>query len=140
MHCLFCHAIKEEQILIETENFKVVLDIDPIQIGHLLIISKAHKMHMNELTNNEVVELFELQKGILAVLQSTFSIHSASIIQNNGPIMDDGTHLHIHIVPRYEEDDFWENQRVVEHPLSIDSLKASLQLLNHQESTRFNLT
>lgn len=42
MTCIFCHQIEEIDILYQTEYFKVVWDIDPIQTGHLLIISKDH--------------------------------------------------------------------------------------------------
>ncbi|MDH5042634.1 HIT family protein, partial [Enterococcus faecalis] len=37
--CIFCHGISNEDVLIQTDNFFVVFDIDPIQEGHLLIIS-----------------------------------------------------------------------------------------------------
>lgn len=36
MTCIFCHQIEEIDILYQTEYFKVVWDIDPIQTGHLL--------------------------------------------------------------------------------------------------------
>ena len=42
MTCIFCHQLNENDILYQTEHFKVVWDIDPIQTGHLLIISKKH--------------------------------------------------------------------------------------------------
>lgn len=42
MTCIFCHQLKEEDILYQTEYFKVVWDIAPVQTGHLLIISKEH--------------------------------------------------------------------------------------------------
>ncbi|APZ49972.1 hypothetical protein BW721_10235 [Jeotgalibaca sp. PTS2502] len=44
MKCIFCNEIKEEQILLETASFKVIFDSDPIQLGHLLIISKINKV------------------------------------------------------------------------------------------------
>lgn len=37
MTCIFCEGIETKQILIQTDNFKVVLDIDPIQSGHFSI-------------------------------------------------------------------------------------------------------
>lgn len=42
MNCIFCHQLKEEDILYQTEHFKIVRDIAPIQTGHLIIISKVH--------------------------------------------------------------------------------------------------
>ncbi|WP_405054575.1 HIT family protein [Streptococcus handemini] len=42
MTCIFCHDISEESILYQSRHFKLVWDIDPIQTGHVLIISKDH--------------------------------------------------------------------------------------------------
>ena len=49
MTCIFCHQLKEEDILYQTEYFKVVWDIDPVQTGHLLIISKEHYDTLNQI-------------------------------------------------------------------------------------------
>lgn len=122
MACIFCEGIEEKQILLQTENYKVVFDIEPIQSGHLLIISKKHFMDVRELTDLALMELLELQKRIINVFDTYFSVDGVSIIQNNGTIMDEGTHFHIHIVPRYKGDDFWTYQKVNCHPILISEL------------------
>lgn len=127
MNCIFCHDIKEDQPLTETENFKVIFDIDPIQSGHLLILSKHHYLDIRELSNPLILEFFQLQKRIIDLLEKNFAVDGVSIIQNNGKIMDEGTHLHVHIIPRYTKDAFWDNQEVVEHTLSIEKLKIQLK-------------
>lgn len=127
MTCIFCEGIETKQILIQTDNFKVVLDIDPIQSGHLLIISKQHFMDIRELSDSALMELFKLQKQIINVYETHFSIDGLTIIQNNGAIMDEGTHFHIHIVPRYKGDDFWTYQEVNYHPISISELVNQLE-------------
>lgn len=127
MACIFCEGIEEKQILLQTENYKVVLDIDPIQAGHLLIISKKHFMDMRELSDLALMELFKLQKRIINIYETHFSVDGVSIIQNNGTIMDEGTHFHIHIVPRYKGDEFWTHQKVKCHPILISELVKQLQ-------------
>ena len=127
MTCIFCEGIEEKQILLQTENYKVVLDIDPIQSGHLLIISKQHFMDVRELPDSTLIELFELQKRIVNVFDTHFSVDGVSVIQNNGSIMDEGTHFHIHIVPRYKGDDFWTQQEVNCRPILIQELVKQLQ-------------
>ncbi|MBM7699435.1 HIT family protein [Kurthia huakuii] len=130
MHCIFCNEIKYEQILVESKNFKVVLDIDPVQLGHLLIISKSHIMDLREINNLQFIELMNLEKSIIEILENHFSITSVSIIQNNGPIMDEGTHFHVHLIPRYSDDHFWDNQIVKDHKLSLQELKWKLNTLS----------
>ncbi|WP_277942737.1 HIT family protein [Streptococcus suis] len=61
MTCIFCHQIKEEEILYQTEHFKVVWDIDPIQTGHLLIISKDHYDTLSQVPPTVRYELLDLE-------------------------------------------------------------------------------
>lgn len=129
MNCIFCEKITNEQILIKSKSFKVVFDIDPIQIGHLLIISKNHYMDIIKLPSTEIIELLELEKAIIEVFEKSFSITSVSIIQNNGSIMDEGTHFHVHVIPRYVDDAFWNNQFVKEQKISLKELKLKLKKL-----------
>ncbi|MCH7321901.1 HIT family protein [Solibacillus sp. MA9] len=129
MDCVFCEGIEDHQVLIETENYKVVFDIDPIQIGHLLIISKAHYETLLEINEELLIELLAIQKQMIALLEKEFHVDGVSIIQNNGEIMDKGTHFHVHVVPRYHDDHFWANQQVVDKPLSIDELVKELKHL-----------
>ncbi|MEK4139230.1 HIT family protein [Kurthia sp. FSL E2-0154] len=89
MKCIFCNEILEEQVLLESKNYKVVFDIDPIQFGHLLIISKNHVMDIRDITPSRSIELIELEKSIINVFEKYFSVTGISVIQNNGKIMDD---------------------------------------------------
>ena len=130
MNCIFCSEITDEQILVESKSFKVVFDIDPVQIGHLLIISKSHIMDIREINIPQFIELMDLEKSIIEIFENHFSITSVSVIQNNGPIMDEGTHFHVHLIPRYVDDNFWDNQIVKEHKLSLQELKLQLNALS----------
>ena len=123
MHCIFCHDIPAEQMLMTSEHFYVVFDIDPIQVGHLLIIAKNHVIDVRAVTAEQALELLDIQTRILTIFEQHFSIPSATIVQNNGPIMDEGTHFHVHVIPRYIDDAFWTSQRVKQHTLSQQQLK-----------------
>ena len=129
MKCIFCNEIKEEQILLETASFKVIFDSDPIQLGHLLIISKSHADSIIDFTSETLLELIILEKKIVEALENNFNILGVSIIQNNGKVMDDGTHFHVHVVPRYKEDKFWDNQAVARRNIDINHLKQVLSYI-----------
>lgn len=129
MKCIFCNEIKEEQILLETASFKVIFDSDPIQLGHLLIISKSHADSIIDFTSETLLELIILEKKIVEALENNFNISGVSIIQNNGKVMDDGTHFHVHVVPRYTEDKFWDNQTVAKRNIDINQLKQILSYI-----------
>lgn len=103
--CLFCDLSKDYWIK-ETDHFKVVFDIDPIQEGHMLIIAKEHRLSLLELTAAEGQDLLDLQKHLIAQVEKQG--WGASLALNNGELMDEGTHFHCHIIPRFKEDGFWE--------------------------------
>lgn len=127
MGCIFCEQIKESHILFETEHFKAVYDIDPIQQGHVIVMSKKHKMHVNELSQFELNEYIIIQKKIIDVMEQTLLVDGVSVILNNGGIIDVGTHFHIHFIPRYQQDDFWTHQKVEAKPINLHTLKVNLK-------------
>nr|WP_245249828.1 HIT domain-containing protein [Vagococcus allomyrinae] len=65
MHCCFCHDIHQENKLLETTHFFLIYDHDPIQSGHLLLISKDHIENISALTNDALNELIHLEKILL---------------------------------------------------------------------------
>lgn len=62
----------------------------------------------------------------MKIFETKLDVSGVSIIQNNGKIMDEGTHFHLHIVPRYPLDNFWENQIVKQKQLNSELLRNSL--------------
>ena len=127
MGCIFCDNIEERQILFETKHFKAVYDIDPIQFGHMLVMTKKHKLYLNDLSQTELNELMNIQREVIKVMEKTLVVDGVTIIMNNGEIMDKGTHFHIHLIPRYHGDDFWTHQQVEGKPINLQQLRAHLR-------------
>lgn len=125
-HCIFCHNIIEDQILTESDHFFVVFDIDPIQKGHLIIISKTHYTDIRQIPNEILLDLITIEKKIITIFEYYFETLGIRIIQNNGKIMDKGTHFHVHLIPRYKNDNFWDNQKINLKHIDISLLKEKL--------------
>ena len=121
MACIFCHGIKKKDVLYQTEHFKIVLDIDPIQTGHLLIISKEHVETLLDFPSHIRHELSDLEALLVAKLSDNLNIDGVTLACNNG-LFDEGTHFHVHLIPRFKDDNFWENVQPPLHPLNIDKL------------------
>jgi len=83
-------------------------------------------MDLRALSAAQLLELVMLEKELITMLEEQFLVDGVSVIQNNGAIMDDGTHFHVHLVPRYIEDGFWEQQVVEERGLSVETLRIAL--------------
>ena len=61
------------------------------------------------------------------VLETNFPVLGVTIAQNNGRLMDPGTHFHVHVIPRYSEDGFWDTVHVEEKEFAVAQLKELLQ-------------
>lgn len=116
MTCLFCQI--QQTPLFATQHFFLVWDIDPIQNGHLLIIAKRHLKHLEQLSDEEALDLLHLQQRLSRTLTKQDSRVDLTFVCNNGQLMDEGTHLHIHAIPRQSTDGFWE--KVTPQPFHID--------------------
>ena len=135
--CIFCHGIKSDDILISSNHFFAVLDIDPIQNGHIIIISKKHYLDIRNIPENELLDLINLEKKLITILEDNFNLLGVSVLQNNGKTMDQGTHFHIHLIPRYRNDYFWENHEVEKIPFDLDLLKRKLKTGSKNHCIRY---
>ncbi|WP_064093425.1 HIT family protein [Rossellomorea aquimaris] len=131
--CLGCRlANKEEQVLIVYENDSVccILDHAPYHSGHTLILPKKHKIEVVELGQEEYIAIMEASKLIAKAVNAVFQPDGITICQNGG-VFNDLTHYHMHVVPRYEGENFGESfydevlaeTRVAEESLVITQKK-----------------
>lgn len=125
MTCIFCHQLKEEDILYQTEHFKIVWDIDPIQTGHLLIISKDHYDTLSQVPPAVRYELSDLEVFLTEKLCQTLAIDGVTLACNDR-LFDTGTHFHVHLIPRFREDGFWDQIRLTQAQLDLNKLLKAL--------------
>lgn len=126
--CIFCKLSKNVTPIYQSEHFFVVFDISPVAQGHLLIVAKEHYMRISEMSEDVKFDLIKLESLLTQVLEDNFDVDGVTIIQNNGPgIMMENTHSHIHVVPRYKEDEFWDRQQIVQHDLDVLKLASLLE-------------
>ncbi|MDW8751670.1 HIT family protein [Streptococcus suis] len=118
MTCIFCHQLNENDILYQTEHFKVVWDIDPIQTGHLLIISKDHYDTLSQVPPTVRYELSDLEVFLTEKLCQALVIDGVTIVCNDR-LFDSGTHFHVHLIPRFREDSFWDQISLAQVQLDL---------------------
>ncbi|HEL1542524.1 TPA: HIT family protein [Streptococcus suis] len=118
MTCIFCHQLNENDILYQTEHFKVVWDIDPVQTGHLLIISKKHYDTLSQVPSAVRYELSDLEVFLTDKLCQELAIDGVTIACNDR-LFDAGTHFHIHLIPRFRSDGFWDQISLAQAQLDL---------------------
>lgn len=79
------------------------MDIDPINEGHVLIVSKYHVSMIYDIPFDVLTDILEVMRRIAAVYDAEFGAKGYSIMQNGGEFCDFG-HFHVHVFPRYKED------------------------------------
>ena len=108
MDCLFCKIIEESipsKTIYEDELVKVFLDINPNTNGHCLIIPKKHIVTVKEVDNILTTHILEVEKKIYDLLKEKLNIKGLTIVQNN-ELGQEVKHYHVHLIPRYEDDNW----------------------------------
>lgn len=105
MSCIFCNILAgraDGHMLYSDECHVAFLDKYPIDVGHCLVIPRAHHEKITDMAPDAVGMIFALVPRIaMAVLQAT-GADAFSIGQNNGRAAKQIVpHVHIHIIPRY---------------------------------------
>ncbi len=91
--------VNNKNTIFENEHFVVVLDIDPISLGHVLICPKQPYQEFHEMPDVLVAEMMLLAKRYIRILQQLFSPKGYSMMLNAGEF-NDLKHCHLHIFPR----------------------------------------
>lgn len=111
-NCIFCKIIQGEipsAKVYEDEEVYAFLDISQVTKGHTLIIPKKHVENIYE-TNEEIASsLFARVPKIANALKKAYQPAGINILNNNGKAAGQTVfHIHIHLIPRYDESDGYD--------------------------------
>lgn len=107
MDCLFCKIISGDipsNTIYEDEIVKVFLDINPISNGHCLIVPKKHYTNIEDIDLETLKHINEISKKLHKELKEKLNCEGLTLIQNNG-LGQEVKHYHLHLVPRYTNDE-----------------------------------
>ena|SRR3989344_6679054 len=120
MDCLFCKIVKKTikaEIIYEDEDTLAFLDIHPRSTGHTVIIPKKHVANILDLDDALVAPTFLTVKQVSAILNTALNSDGFTIGINHGRISgQEIDHLHIHVIPRFLNDNGASIQSVVNNP------------------------
>lgn len=106
MDCVFCKIIKGDipsYTIYEDEIVKVILDIDPVNNGHMLIIPKTHYVNLMDIDTSVLSHIMNTSKELYKKYKDKLNMDGLSITQNND-YGQEVKHYHLHLIPRYEND------------------------------------
>lgn len=131
--CLFCKIINGEipcYKVYEDNDFLAFLDISQATVGHTLVIPKKHVANVFELDDETASKMLIVVKNVANKLKEKLNLSAVNILNNSGSLAGQTVHhLHIHIIPRYENDNIHLSPDA--HDVDHEALKNTLsKILN----------
>jgi len=106
--CIFCHIVAgrvASKKVFEDPKVTAVLDINPGNPGHVLLLPKEHYAIMPQIPDEEIGHLSMNSKAISASLLRAVKCHGTTIFIANGVAAGQrAQHFMMHIIPRMEND------------------------------------
>jgi len=105
MDCIFCKIINGEIPSYKVYEDDIVvsfLDINPMSIGHTLIIPKKHYKDLEDIDNETLNHIMNISKILKKKLEEKLNCDGLTLIQNNG-VVEEVKHFHLHLKPYYNE-------------------------------------
>ena len=109
--CPFCAIVRGEDVVVRevARNDKVVafFPTEPAVLGHCMVIPRRHVEEFSALTSDEVSEVMTSAQSVAMSLREVLHPDGLNIIQSNGEAATQSVpHVHVHIVPRWDDDSF----------------------------------
>jgi len=106
--CIFCKIIKGDitaDKIFENEKVLAFLDINPVNLGHTLIIPKDHYDNLEQTPDEIACEMIKVAKKIGFTLKEAIGADGFNLQVNNGEAAGQVVkHIHLHIMPRFALD------------------------------------
>jgi histidine triad (HIT) family protein len=107
--CIFCAIARGSapaSIVFASDRFLVFMDIQPVQLGHALVVPRRHAPLLADLAAEESEALFGLARRVaLALGHSGLPCDGVNLLLNDGPAANQSVpHAHVHVVPRRRGD------------------------------------
>jgi len=106
--CVFCKIAAKEipaRMIYEDADVLAFLDINPANIGHILVTPKRHTEFFTDLRDEEAKKIIVAMKNLANTVVKVVGAEGFNILQSNGKIAgQEVPHVHFHIIPRFSGD------------------------------------
>ena len=107
-NCIFCHIISGKvasKKIYEDDKVLAILDINPANPGHILLLTKEHYQVMPQIPDDEINHIFMVAKAISHTCLKALKAQGTNIFIANGALAGQkATHFMLHIIPRLNVD------------------------------------
>ena len=130
--CVFCKIISGEFNsckIYEDDKVLAILDLSQATYGHTLVMPKAHYENIFDLDSEVAQHLFDVVVKIANHYKKVIpNLAGINLLNNNGSKAGQTVmHYHMHIIPRYENDDLVD-MHFTEHKLNLNEICEKIKL------------
>ena len=108
-NCIFCKIVQKDipgKIIYEDDVCLAFLDLSQTTDGHTLVIPKKHYKNILEVNDETLTHLIVVTKKLANKIVKNLNANGVNILTNANEIAGQTVmHFHIHIIPRYNQDD-----------------------------------
>ncbi len=106
--CVFC-KLRDGQIpsmkIFEDDVTIAFMDINPINSGHCLVITKAHAANLYEADVTDLQAAMATAQRVAVAIRDGLKPDGLNMLQANGPAAFQSVpHFHLHLIPRWNND------------------------------------
>ncbi|HEY8175347.1 MAG TPA: HIT family protein [Gemmatimonadaceae bacterium] len=109
-HCTFCdliHGAGEVSICYEDADAIAFMDIQPVNAGHVLVVSRRHYENLEDVPVELAMHLFRVATKLVPAVKKVSNAEGINVVVNSGSAAgQDEPHYHVHVIPRCEGDGF----------------------------------
>jgi len=109
--CVFCKILNKEipsSIIYQDELVTTFLDIQPVNIGHVLIIPNQHFELISDVDDITASRMFNIARRINTAIRKSIIVSEGLNfwLADGEAASQDVFHTHLHCFPRYKNDGF----------------------------------
>lgn len=106
--CVFC-KIRDAQIpamkIYEDERTFAIMDINPLNTGHCLVVTKTHAPTIWDATVEDLQAAIATARRVAAAVREAVKPDGLNMLQANGQAAFQSVpHYHLHLIPRWTRD------------------------------------
>jgi histidine triad (HIT) family protein len=110
-NCIFCDILKgtlSASIIYSDEKVTALMDIQPVNPGHVLVIPNTHAAYLSDLDQETGGHLFKTAMRIAdAIRRTNIKCEGVNLFLADGKVAGQEVfHVHLHVIPRFVDDGF----------------------------------
>ena len=124
--CIFCEIIKgniPSKKIYENDDVIAILDISQITKGHTLVMPKRHYDNLLDISDEDLKNVSSTVQLVTKMIDKAYSPLGFNIINNCKEAAGQSVmHFHVHIVPRYTNNDLIINHEDNSNKFNLDEI------------------